>query len=90
MRERAYLNDFYNCTVFQAHESRRVGRQPTKQRLSITGRQDGPVWLVTLLLLSAATWSEGGRVVVLPMPFTSHARYQIHVARALVKLGHEV
>ena len=49
-----------------------------------------PAWLVTLLLLSAATWSEGGRVVVLPMPFTSHARYQIHVARALVKLGHEV
>ena len=49
-----------------------------------------PAWLVTLLLVCVATWSEGGRVVVLPMPFTSHARYQIHVARALVKLGHEV
>ena len=49
-----------------------------------------PAWLVTLLLLSVATWSEGGRVVILPMPFTSHTKYQTHVARALVKLDHEV
>ena len=33
---------------------------------------------------------EGKRVVVIPMPFTSHTKYHTNVARELVKRGHEV
>ena len=47
-----------------------------------------PCLLVMLGCLAACT--EGGRVVVLPMPFTSHIKYHINVAHELVKLGHEV
>ena len=35
-------------------------------------------------------WAEGKRVVVLPMPHTSHTKYLINVAHELIKLGHEL
>ena len=34
--------------------------------------------------------TEAKRVVILPMPFTSHTKYQINVGHALVRMGHEV
>ena len=49
-----------------------------------------PAWLVVLLLACVAARSEGGRVVVFPMPYTSHTKYHTNVARALATLGHEV
>nr|KAG5703168.1 hypothetical protein BaRGS_027333 [Batillaria attramentaria] len=35
-------------------------------------------------------YGDGKRVIVVPMPFTSHTKYQTNVARALARLGHEV
>ena len=57
------------------------------------------VTVPVLLLLSAAaaaaaaaaaTVTAGKRVLILPMPFTSHTKYHTNVARALSRLGHHV
>lgn len=45
--------------------------------------------LASLLAIQAVT-SQGKRVALLPVPFTSHVKYHSNVARALVELGHEV
>ncbi|KAK7491881.1 hypothetical protein BaRGS_00016900 [Batillaria attramentaria] len=44
--------------------------------------------LLTCLVFLHTT--DGKRVIVVPMPFTSHTKYQTNVARALARLGHEV
>ena len=46
--------------------------------------------LALLCLSMVAVVTEAKRVVILPMPFTSHTKYHTNVARALAKLGHEV
>ncbi|XP_076468962.1 2-hydroxyacylsphingosine 1-beta-galactosyltransferase-like [Babylonia areolata] len=46
--------------------------------------------LVALCACSVWKGSEGKRVLMLPMPFTSHTKYHTNVARALSALGHEV
>jgi len=43
-----------------------------------------------LLLLLCVSVSVAERVLVIPMPFTSHTRYHTNVARALVDKGHQV
>nr|KAG5703169.1 hypothetical protein BaRGS_027334 [Batillaria attramentaria] len=44
-----------------------------------------------LCLMACQAWQTSGkRVVVLPMPFTSHTKYHTNVARALTRLGHDV
>lgn len=47
-----------------------------------------PCLLMTLASLAAC--ADGGRVLVLPLPFTSHIKYHSNVARTLVTLGHQV
>lgn len=44
----------------------------------------------TLCCITVPLCVHGKRVVMMPVPFTSHTRYQVHVARELVRLGHEV
>ena len=46
--------------------------------------------LTTLALVLVTALCEGKRVVVVPLPFTSHTKYHTNVARELVKLGHQV
>lgn len=48
-------------------------------------------WLCLAGLLAIQTGiSQSKRVALLPVPFTSHAKYHFNVARALLELGHEV
>ncbi|KAL8603359.1 hypothetical protein ACOMHN_039722 [Nucella lapillus] len=50
-----------------------------------------PVFLVPLLCLSLViVETQSKRVLIIPMPFTSHTKYHSNVARALSKLGHKV
>ncbi|XP_076444012.1 UDP-glucuronosyltransferase 1A7-like [Babylonia areolata] len=50
-----------------------------------------PLSLLLLMVTCRSWWAvEGRRVLVIPMPHTSHAKYQINIARELRKLGHEV
>ena len=43
-----------------------------------------------VLLASQTAFSQGKRVAMLPVPFTSHVLYHTYVARALADQGHEV
>ncbi|XP_076442424.1 2-hydroxyacylsphingosine 1-beta-galactosyltransferase-like [Babylonia areolata] len=50
-----------------------------------------PTFLLPVLCLcSVGREAESKRVLVIPMPFTSHTKYHTNVARALSALGHEV
>ncbi|KAL8579437.1 hypothetical protein ACOMHN_026802 [Nucella lapillus] len=51
-----------------------------------------PSWTLLFFLVIIDPWSaaECKRVLVIPMPHTSHTKYHINVAHQLVKLGHQV
>ncbi|XP_025095056.1 UDP-glucuronosyltransferase 1-5-like [Pomacea canaliculata] len=48
------------------------------------------LWTAACCLLVLPLCVGGKRVVVIPMPYTSHTNYQMNVARALARQGHEV
>ncbi|KAL8579441.1 hypothetical protein ACOMHN_026806 [Nucella lapillus] len=51
-----------------------------------------PSWTFLFFLVIIDPWSaaECKRVLVIPMPHTSHTKYHINVAHQLIKLGHQV
>ncbi|KAL8579442.1 hypothetical protein ACOMHN_026807 [Nucella lapillus] len=49
-----------------------------------------PFWFLFFFLVAPNLRTDGKRVVVIPMPHTSHTKYHINIAHQLVKLGHQV